>query len=225
MIRPDIVCFLLYAITSLRAEPFNRAIVTKSNGNVLFLGEGMVKTGKDSRVELEFPDLTVARIGSSTHFRFIPGTREMSLASGAMLFSSPENTEGGTIRSEGIVVRVGGADLQMSSVAGRVKVVCLGGKVLVYLEKTPRVRARLALDDHDRRDPAGRRGEGIVERGELAVAIDDQRCQYVWHPVTLQAPRRGGRAPRRTRCSPNDLIRPFPLLTAHYKPLATKSTL
>ena len=45
-----------------------------------------VRTGSESRSELTFADLTITRLGANTIFSFNPGTREMNLVDGAILF-------------------------------------------------------------------------------------------------------------------------------------------
>jgi hypothetical protein len=90
-------------VATLWAELFDQAEVTKSINLVSLLPRGTpavrgdiatgntaLKTGGDSRAELEFPDLTITRVGSNALFRFIAGTREIVLDGGTMLFSSPK---------------------------------------------------------------------------------------------------------------------------------------
>ena len=69
--------------TILLAEPFERAEVTKAINRVSLLprnaraapgdvvsGDSALKTGGNSRAELEFPDFTITRVGSNAIFRF-----------------------------------------------------------------------------------------------------------------------------------------------------------
>ena len=143
-----------YVVPS-RAEPFDRAEVTKTINRVSLLpqdtravrgdvikGDRGLKTGADSRAELEFPDLTITRVGSNSLFRFLAGTREMILDSGTMLFSSPEGVGGGKVQAGAITAAVTGSDFMISNV-GRVKVVCLSHKVLVYFTANPKIRSEL----------------------------------------------------------------------------------
>lgn len=58
--------------------------------------ENVVRTGTESRVELEFTDLTLARLGSNSIFSFDAKTRAMNFTKGAVLFSKPTNS--GTIQ-------------------------------------------------------------------------------------------------------------------------------
>ncbi len=56
----------------------------------------MVRTGTESRAELEFADLTLARLGSNSIFSFDAEARAMNFTQGAVLFSKPTNS--GTIQ-------------------------------------------------------------------------------------------------------------------------------
>jgi hypothetical protein len=77
-------------VATLKAEPFNQAEVTKAINLVSLLPQGTraapgdvvkgnnaLQTGGNSRAELQFPDLTITRVGSNALFRFIAGTREI----------------------------------------------------------------------------------------------------------------------------------------------------
>ena len=138
-----------------RAEPFERAEVIKAINLVSLLpqstravpgdiikGNTGLKTGGDSRAELQFPDLTITRVGSNSLFRFVAGTREIILDSGTMLFSAPVGAGGGKVRAGSITAAVTGSDFMISNV-GRVKVICLSHKVTVYLTANPKIRTEL----------------------------------------------------------------------------------
>ena len=142
-------------LATLRAEPFNQAEVTKAINLVSLLpqdtravpgdlvkGNTALQTGGNSRAELQFPDLTITRVGSNALFRFIAGTREIVLDGGNMLFSSPEGAGGGKVQAGAITAAVTGSDFLISN-AGRVKVICLSHKVLVYFTANPKIRAVL----------------------------------------------------------------------------------
>src|SRR2546430_9431476 len=49
-----------------------------------------VRTGADSRTELTFTDLTLARLGANTIFSFNEGTRNLDLGGGAVLLQVPK---------------------------------------------------------------------------------------------------------------------------------------
>lgn len=54
--------------------------------------ENVVRTGTESRAELEFTDLTLARLGSNSIFSFDAQARAMNFTRGAVLFSKPKNS-------------------------------------------------------------------------------------------------------------------------------------
>ena len=152
-----ILVLLLFAghLAASRAESFERAEVIKAINLVSLLpqstravpgdivkGNTGLKTGGDSRAELQFPDLTITRVGSNSLFRFVAGTREIILDSGTMLFSAPAGAGGGKVRAGSITAAVTGSDFMISNV-GRVKVICLSHKVTVYLTANPKIRAEL----------------------------------------------------------------------------------
>ena len=149
------VLFVFVGVSTLWAEPFDRAEVTKTINLVSLLppdrraapgdlvkGGTALKTGGNSRAELQFPDLTITRVGSNALFRFVTGTREMVLDSGTILFSSPKGAGGGKVQAGAITAAVTGSDFLISN-AGRVKVICLSHKLLVYFTANPKVRAVL----------------------------------------------------------------------------------
>ena len=67
-----------------------------------------VSTGTQSRSELAFNDLTITRLGANTTFSFKPGTREMNLIDGAILFQVPKGSGGATIRTAGVTAAITG---------------------------------------------------------------------------------------------------------------------
>jgi FecR protein len=142
-------------VATLWAAPFDQAEVTKTINLVSLLpqdmraapgdlvkGDTALKTGGNSRAELQFPDLTITRVGSNALFRFIAGTREIVLDGGTMLFSSPKGAGGGKVQAGAITAAVTGSDFLISN-AGRVKVICLSHKILVYFTANPKIRAVL----------------------------------------------------------------------------------
>jgi FecR protein len=142
-------------VATLWAEPFDQAEVTKTINLVSLLPQDVraapgdlvkrdtaLKTGGNSRAELQFPDLTITRVGSNALFRFVAGTREIVLDGGTMLFSSPKGAGGGKVQAGAITAAVTGSDFLISN-AGRVKVICLSHKVLVYFTANPKIRAVL----------------------------------------------------------------------------------
>ena len=89
----------------------------------------MVQTGTRSRVELQFADGKVVRLGSNVAFECIPRYLEMVLDSGTLLMSAPKGAKRRAILAGPVVVT--GADFQMSNVGGQAKVIGLNGKTLV----------------------------------------------------------------------------------------------
>ena len=150
-----VVALFAAYVAPLWAEPFEQAEVTEAINRVSLLpenkpairgnvvkGNTALKTGGNSRAELQFPDLTITRVGSNSLFRFIAGAREIILDCGTMLFSSPHGAGGGKVRAGVITAAVTGSDFMISNV-GRVKVICLSHKVLVYFTANPKIRAEL----------------------------------------------------------------------------------
>lgn len=147
-------------LTTLQADPFKEAEVTRVVNQVSILKEqqksrpasvgdvvnaqSAVKTGVDSRAELQFPDKTITRLGSNALFRFDAGGRAMDLDGGTMLFSSPKGEGGGQVQAGAVTAAVTGTDFLLSFTSnGEVKVIVLEGKVLVYLTKFPAIRQML----------------------------------------------------------------------------------
>ncbi len=151
------VLFLCVAhSTVLRGEPFERAEVTKTINLVSILpratravpgdvikGDSALKTGGDSRAELQFPDLTITRVGSNALFRFIAGARDITLDGGTMLFSSPKGAGGCKVQAGAISAAVTGSDFLIANIGGRIKVISLSHKVFVYFTKNPKIRVVL----------------------------------------------------------------------------------
>ena len=147
-------------IAPLRAEPFQQAEVTRVVNVVSLLrdqqksraagvgdivtGKTAVKTGADSRAELQFPDQTITRLGANAFFRFQAGGRSMDLEGGTMLFSSPKGAGGGQVQAGAVTAAVTGTDFLLSyQLNGEVKIIVLEGKVVVYLTQFPSVRRLL----------------------------------------------------------------------------------
>src|SRR4029077_10890699 len=61
--------------------------------------ENVVRTGTESRAELEFTDLTLTRSGSNSIFSFDAKARAMTFTQGAVLFSKPTNSGAIQLRS------------------------------------------------------------------------------------------------------------------------------
>lgn len=166
LIKGTLVTLALSAnIPAVFAEAFNQAEVTKTVNLVSLLraaeavqpasvgdiikGETALKTGEKSRAELEFPDRTITRVGSTSLFRFSAGARLVTLDGGTMLFSSPRGSGGGEVQAGAITAAVSGTDFIVSYVkglatkGGHVQAICLSGRVHVYFTAEPAVRRSL----------------------------------------------------------------------------------
>jgi FecR protein len=135
---------LLLGLGSLFAEPFGADgfRITKQVGSAARSKNAMA-TGQNSRVEIVFPDHTIARIGAHAKFRFVPGSREAVLDGGTLLFSLPREVGGVTLYTGNLVIVSRGGDFSAYDVAGRNKVVCLTGKVDVAFASDPKQKARI----------------------------------------------------------------------------------
>lgn len=78
--------------------------------------ENVVRTGTDSRAELAFGDLTLARLGSNSIFSFDAEARAMNFTRGAVLFSKPTNSGAVQLRSGAISGAITGSTGFISTV-------------------------------------------------------------------------------------------------------------
>ncbi len=78
--------------------------------------ENVVRTGTDSRAELAFADLTLARLGSNSIFSFDAQARAMNFTRGAVLFSKPTNSGAVQLRSGAISGAITGSTGFISTV-------------------------------------------------------------------------------------------------------------
>lgn len=78
--------------------------------------ENVVRTGTESRAELEFADLTLARLGSNSIFSFDAQARAMNFTRGAVLFSKPTNSGAVQLRSGAISGAITGSTGFISTV-------------------------------------------------------------------------------------------------------------
>src|SRR2546423_1652795 len=70
-----------------------------------------VRTGLESRSELTFPDLTIARLGANTIFSFNEGTRDLDLKNGAILLRVPKGAGGAKINTAAVTAAITGTTL------------------------------------------------------------------------------------------------------------------
>ncbi|MGI8480933.1 MAG: FecR domain-containing protein [Chthoniobacterales bacterium] len=78
--------------------------------------ENVVRTGNESRAELEFTDLTLARLGSNSIFSFDAQARAMTFTQGAVLFSKPSHSGPVELRSGAITAAITGSTGFISNV-------------------------------------------------------------------------------------------------------------
>ncbi len=78
--------------------------------------ENIVRTGSESRAELEFTDLTLARMGSNSIFSFDAQARALSFTQGAVLFSKPTKSGAIELRSGAITAAITGSTGFISNV-------------------------------------------------------------------------------------------------------------
>src|SRR5438128_2374404 len=72
-----------------------------------------VRTGADSRTELTFTDLTLARLGANTIFSFNEGTRNLDLGGGAVLLQVPKGAGGAKITTAAVTAAITGTTVLM----------------------------------------------------------------------------------------------------------------
>lgn len=72
-------------------------------------GQNVVRTGSDSRAELQFTDLTLTRLGSNSVFSFDAASRTMNFTQGAVLFSKPTNSGPVELRAGPITAAITGS--------------------------------------------------------------------------------------------------------------------
>src|SRR5437764_4080797 len=98
-------------------------------------GNTAVRTGVESRAELTFGDLTIARLGANTIFSFNEGTRTVDLANGAILLRVPKNSGGAKIQTAAVTAAITGttviAEYHPKSYA---KYIVLEGLMRLYLK-------------------------------------------------------------------------------------------
>ena len=71
--------------------------------------ENVVRTGTESRAELEFADLTLARLGANSIFTFDAESRALNCQQGAALFSKPTNSGRVEVRAGAITAAITGS--------------------------------------------------------------------------------------------------------------------
>ncbi|HEY3602261.1 MAG TPA: FecR domain-containing protein, partial [Chthoniobacterales bacterium] len=71
--------------------------------------DNVVRTGNESRAELQFTDLTLARLGANAIFSFDAQARTIECERGALLFSKPTNSGRVDIRAAAVTAAITGS--------------------------------------------------------------------------------------------------------------------
>jgi hypothetical protein len=122
------------ATPSLFAATFERATVTRTHNEVYLIdaqkdiqpakpsdtmnADMVLATGARSRAELQFPDQTLARIGSNSYFTFSEGSRDMELGKGTMLLKVPKNLGGAKITTQAVTAAITGTTVMLETNPG-----------------------------------------------------------------------------------------------------------
>jgi hypothetical protein len=125
-IRRPALCLLALAASICSAADLSQAVVRQkvnvvtvapnlgaeahpaAQGSVV-RNENIVRTGGESRAELEFTDLTLARLGSNSIFSFDAQARALSFTQGAVLFSKPTKSGAIQLRSGAVTAAITGS--------------------------------------------------------------------------------------------------------------------
>jgi hypothetical protein len=107
-----------------------------------------VRTGDDSRSELTFADLTIARLGADTIFSVSSAGRSVQLDSGSILLYARKNSGGAQIMTKAVTVGISGTTVIFESRVGKYD-------QLTVLEGT----ARFSLNNYSDQSVGVRAGE------------------------------------------------------------------
>src|SRR5689334_1161114 len=126
------VTAVVHDVKLLRGEAVLRAAALNDE----IRADTAVRTGLESRSELTFPDLTLARLGANTIFRFNQKAREVNLINGAILLRVPKNSGGATITTDAVTAGIVGTTVMMEyHPQGIAKFIVLEGVARLYLKK------------------------------------------------------------------------------------------
>ncbi len=99
-----------------------------------------VATGVQSRAELEFPDMTLTRLGANSVFRLDQAERTLNLDKGVIFLQVPKQIGGAKIRTAAVTAAVTGTSVLFEALpGGYVKIIVLEGEVDVFLTDNPKV--------------------------------------------------------------------------------------
>jgi hypothetical protein len=98
-------------------------------------GDTAVRTGVDSRAELTFADLTIARLGANTIFSFNEGTRTVDLGNGAILLRVPKGSGGAKVQTAAVTAAITGTTVIVEyHPKSYAKYLVLEGMMRIYLK-------------------------------------------------------------------------------------------
>src|SRR4051812_47700747 len=98
-------------------------------------GDTAVRTGLESRAELTFGDLTIARLGANTVFSFNPDSRTVELGDGAILLRVPKGSGGAKIHTAAVTAAITGTTVIVEyHPKAYAKYLVLEGTMRVYLK-------------------------------------------------------------------------------------------
>ena len=98
-------------------------------------GDTAVRTGAESRAELTFGDLTIARLGANTIFSFNQGTRTVDLGNGAILLRVPKGSGGAKVQTAAVTAAITGTTVIVEyHPKSYAKYLVLEGSMRIYLK-------------------------------------------------------------------------------------------
>ena len=98
-------------------------------------GDNAVRTGADSRAELTFGDLTIARLGANTIFSFNQGSRTVDLGNGAILLRVPKGSGGAKVQTAAVTAAITGTTVIVEyHPKSYAKYLVLEGSMRIYLK-------------------------------------------------------------------------------------------
>jgi hypothetical protein len=100
-------------------------------------GDTAVRTGPESRAELTFGDLTIARLGANTVFSFNQGSRTVELGNGAILLRVPKGSGGAKVQTAAVTAAITGTTVIVEyHPKSYAKYLVLEGSMRIYLKGT-----------------------------------------------------------------------------------------
>jgi hypothetical protein len=98
-------------------------------------GDTAVRTGAESRAELTFGDLTIARLGANTIFSFSQGSRTVDLGNGAILLRVPKGSGGAKVQTAAVTAAITGTTVIVEyHPKSYAKYLVLEGSMRLYLK-------------------------------------------------------------------------------------------